>query len=51
MAIDDDFLDAERLKLLEVARKVGVNTSTIWRSIKPGVKGQKLPAIRIGGRV
>lgn len=39
-----------RLSIAQLARREGVHAATPWRWILNGVKGQKLRAVRIGGR-
>ena len=46
MSID---LQAQRLKLKDVAKITGVNLSTVWRWCLQGVHGHKLRSFRIGG--
>lgn len=43
-------LDAKRLSVIEVARRLDIHVSSVWRWINTGVRGVKLPTIRIGER-
>ncbi len=43
-------IDAPRLTFTEVARRLNVNSSTIWRWVRKGVRGRKLPSLSVGGR-
>jgi len=51
MLIDKEFFDAEKFAVTKVAQMLDKNCSTIWRWISRGVKGRKLRATRIAGRV
>jgi predicted DNA-binding transcriptional regulator AlpA len=44
------YIDKPRLTMRQTAQRVGVHVATIWRWHLAGVRGHKLPAIRIGGR-
>lgn len=45
----DSLIDAERLAITEVAKRLNVHVATVWRWVK-GVGGRRLPSVKILGR-
>ena len=43
-------LAEKRISLTQLAKREGVNTSTVWRWVNRGVRGVKLAAFCVGGR-
>ncbi len=43
-------IDAPRLSLTDVAGRLDVGVSTVWRWVMRGSKGRKLASILVGGR-
>lgn len=49
-SIPHSILEAERLTLTQVARKLNKAVSSIWRWAQRGVRGHRLRTVVIGGR-
>jgi transposase-like protein len=45
-----DAIAQTRLTIQEVAKRAGVDASTVWRWVLKGVRGTKLESVRVGGR-
>jgi hypothetical protein len=46
-----ELLDKRRYTLPQIARRADVHPGTVWRWVTSGVRGTKLPSVRVGGRL
>lgn len=44
-------VDADKLTVKEAARRLDVHVATIYRWSSRGVRGRRLPTVRLGGRL
>lgn len=46
----NELISEKRVTVTQLAKREGVNHSTVWRWINQGVRGVKLSTITVGGR-